>query len=285
LFGELLGAEETYNRYIGPKTAITVDDMNLYYGLNSVLDFPLYHILEGVIKGKDSPDKLIGRYTALQHNALNRGEYGEYLVTFIDNHDQVGRDFKARFGYDAAPQQVIAGIGFLLCALGTPCIYYGTEQGLDGAGHGDWFIRECLFNPGDTSTSILNGSSTIYQSISTIAGLRNSSSVLKFGRMYMRRISADGVSFHFPNCAKCTLTFSRILFNEEILVVFNSSMSDAKVEYVEVDYRINRDSRTMKSLFGYDSCVEVLRQEKDGVKTRYVRLYLKPMQFIILKNA
>lgn len=285
LFGELLGAEETYNRYIGPKTAITIDDKNLYYGLNSVLDFPLYHILEGVIKGLSSPEKLIERYAALQHNALNRGEYGEYLVTFIDNHDQVGKDLKARFGYDATPSQIIAGIGFLLCALGTPCIYYGTEQGLEGRGSGDWFVRESMFNMADVNSNLLNGRSAIYQSIATMARLRNSSPILKFGRMYMRRTSEDGLSFHLPVCAKCILAFSRILFNEEVLVVYNSSISDAKVEYVEIDYRINKKSSSMKNLFGYDSCVEVLQQEKDGSKLRYVRLYLNPMQFVILKNV
>ncbi|WP_026770240.1 alpha-amylase family glycosyl hydrolase [Asinibacterium sp. OR53] len=285
LFGELLGAEETYNRYIGPKTPVTVEDKNLYYGLNSVLDFPLYHILEGVIKGIASPEKLIDRYTALQKNALSRGENGEYLVTFIDNHDQVGRNLKARFGHDATPQQIVAGIGFLLCALGTPCIYYGTEQGMEGAGNGDWFIRECLFDPEEKNSNLLNCKSSIYQAISTIAKIRNTSPVLKFGRMYIRKLSVDGHSFHLPECPKCTLAFSRILFNEEILVVYNSSNCDAKVEHVEIDCRINSESKSMKSLFGYESDVEVLGQGKNGGEIRYVGLYLKPMQFVILKSS
>ena len=29
--------------------------------------------------------------------------------------------------------------------LGIPCIYYGTEQGFDGAGDNDRFIRESMF--------------------------------------------------------------------------------------------------------------------------------------------
>lgn len=137
----------------------------------------------------------------------------------------------------------------------------------------------------DVNSNLLNGRSAIYQSIATMARLRNSSPILKFGRMYMRRTSEDGLSFHLPVCAKCILAFSRILFNEEVLVVYNSSISDAKVEYVEIDYRINKKSSSMKNLFGYDSCVEVLQQEKDGSKLRYVRLYLNPMQFVILKNV
>ena len=284
LFGELLGSEETYNRYIGPKTSIAYEDKNLYYGLNSVLDFPLYHILEDVIKGKSSPGKLIQRYENLQHHALNRGEYGEYLVTFIDNHDQVGPAIKHRFGYEASPEQIIAGIGFLLCALGTPCIYYGTEQGLDGCGNSDVFIRESMFNLHDYNTNILNPQSTIYKAIAAIAAIRKANPVLKFGRMYMRKISSDGVNFHFQHCEKCTLAFSRVLFNEEIVVVYNSSVSQSKEECIEIDYRINKNSKCLKAIYGYENCVEVLKA-KDGSKRRFIRLYLQPKQFIMLKST
>ena len=284
LFGELLGGEETYNHYIGPKTSIAYEDKNLYYGLNSVLDFPLYQILEGVIKGKDSPGKLIHRYESLQRGALNRGEYGEYLVTFIDNHDQVGAAIKRRFGYNATPEQVIAGIGFLLCALGTPCIYYGTEQGMGGCGNSDVFIRESMFNLHDYNTNILNSDSTIYKSIAAIAALRKKSPVLKFGRMFMRKIASDGINFHFPHCEKCTLAFSRILFNEEILVVYNSDVSQSKEECIEIDYRINKNSKHLQPLYGYENCVDVL-QPKNGSKKRFIRLYLQPKQFIILKST
>jgi alpha-amylase len=282
LFGELLGGEENYNSYIGPKTSVSVDDKNLYYGLNSVLDFPLYHILEGVIKGKTSPEKLIERYTSLQHSALNRGEYGEYLVTFIDNHDQVGNLIKSRFGHNAASDQIIAGIGFLLCSLGTPCIYYGTEQGLEGSGDGDFFLRECMFSPTDHRINLLNQESKIYRSIRTIAHFRKTSPVLKFGRMYIRQLSSDGIDFHFPFCPKCTLAFSRILFDEEILVVYNSSASDAREEYIQVDYRINKNNKCMKNIYGYENSVEVLGHNTSDI--RFIRLYLKPMQFVILKS-
>lgn len=134
LFGELLGSDAMASKYIGPKILTTYNDQNLYYGLNSVLDFQLYFTLEGVIKGIDSPGKLIERYAELQKNALERGEYGEFLVTFIDNHNQVGQGLKHRFGYNTEAEQVIAGIAFILCALNAPCIYYGTEQGLAGCG-------------------------------------------------------------------------------------------------------------------------------------------------------
>lgn len=198
LFGELVAPEEMYNRYIGPKTAIQLEDTAIYYGLNSVLDFPLYHVLSTVILGQDTPERLIERYESLRRNALSRGEFGEFLVTFIDNHDQVGQTFKKRFGYDAAEAQIIAGIGFLLCALGTPCIYYGTEQGFYGGGDGDWNIREAMFNPDDSSTNALNAENQIFKEISKLADIRKTSAPLKFGRMYMWESSEDGKTFGLP---------------------------------------------------------------------------------------
>lgn len=284
LFGELLGSEETYNRYIGPKTVVSEGEKTLYYGLNSVLDFPLYHILENVIKGKTSPQQLIDRFASLQHYALNRGEYGEYLVTFLDNHDQVGKPVKYRFGHNASPEQIIAGVGFLLCALGTPCIYYGTEQGLDGCGDSDSIIRECMFSLHDQNVNLLNQQSIIYKAIATIAHLRKTSNVLKFGRMYFRETSSDGIQFHFPICEKCTLAFSRVLFNQEIIVVYNTSTCESKMDFVEVDYRIHKNKKTIRPLYGYANSVEVLTA-KNGDKRRFIKIYLKPMQFVILENS
>jgi alpha-amylase len=282
LFGELIAADEVCNHYIGPKTSLSLNDKNIYYGLNSVLDFPLYNILAGVIKGTDSAEKLIDRYTSLQKNAMGRGEYGEFLVTFIDNHDQVGEEFKHRFGYNAEPEQIIAGIGFLLCAIGTPCIYYGTEQGLEGCGRGDWYIRECMFDPDDKSTNILNQQSHIYKQIAEIAHLRQKENTLKFGRMFLREISSDSRHFHLPNCPHCTLAFSRILFEEEILVVYNSSPCDAKEEYILIDATLNKDKKNMNCIYGKNGTVEILKHGEQSI--RFIKLFLRPMQFVILKN-
>ncbi len=284
LFGELIGADAMCSRYVGPKTLTTYNDQNLYYGLNSVLDFQLYFALEGVIKGKDSPGKLIERYIELQKNALDRGEYGEFLVTFLDNHDQIGDAFKHRFGYNAEPEQIIAGVAFLLCALGTPCVYYGTEQGLDGCGKGDRYIRECLFNPNDKTTNLLNQQSEIYKAIASIAHFRNESNVLKFGRMFMRETSKDGVHFHLPECNKCILSFSRILYDQEVVFVFNSSTCDAKEEHILVDCQLNRSRKWMKPVYGLKTNVEILHSENPASPVCYIKLYLKPKQLVILKN-
>lgn len=281
LFGEIIGNDETGNPYIGPK--MLPEDQNVYYGLDSVLDHPLHSVLAGVIKGVSSPERLLERYASLQRNAIRRGEYGDFLVTYIDDHDQVGTDFKHRFGHDATPEQIFAGIGFLLCALGAPCIYYGTEQGLDGNGTDDRFIREGMFDPNNTKTNILNQGSWIYGTIADLARLRREEPILKFGRMYFRETSEDGIHFHFPNCKECLLAFSRVLHDGEILVVYNSSPSDTKEEYIIIDNSINNENTYMKCIHGSRTKIKI-RKDIHNEGRLCIKLVLAPMEFLIFKN-
>lgn len=282
LFGELVGPEEMYNHYIGPKTSINIEDTALYYGLNSVLDFPLYHVLSKVILDKETPEKLIERYESLRINALSRGEFGEYLVTFIDNHDQVGQALKRRFGHEANESQLIAGVGFLLCALGTPCIYYGTEQGFNGAGEGDWNIREAMFDLKGTNLNALNKNNKIYKEIAILAKLRMKSAVLKFGRMYMREFSNDGKIFHLPVYHNCMIAFSRILYDEEILVVYNESLNNADEEYIMIDKELNPEGSWFGFCYGGHGKLQVFKNEDDS--RHFIKLNLNPTQFVILSN-
>ena len=110
LFGELVGGDDAINRYAGPNTEGQRGDRTVFYGLNSVLDFPLYWVLPGVIRGSDSPANLFHRYDSLRERAISRGELGRYLVTFIDNHDQIGQNWKRRFAAGLKDEQVVAAI-------------------------------------------------------------------------------------------------------------------------------------------------------------------------------
>ena len=68
----------------------------MFFGLDSVLDFRLAEGVFGdhdnaplreVLKGREGPQALFNRLEAQRQRALNRGEIGRYLVTFVDNHD------------------------------------------------------------------------------------------------------------------------------------------------------------------------------------------------------
>ncbi|MBI5210215.1 MAG: alpha-amylase [Elusimicrobia bacterium] len=283
LFGELVASDDAVNRYTGPNTAGKVGDKTIYYGLSSVLDFPLYWVLPGVIKGFVSPSSLINRYEALRERALNRGELGRYMVTFLDNHDQIGQAYKRRFAAGAQDAQVVAAVGYLLCALGTPCLYYGTEQGFSGEGPSDHLIRETMFDLRNPGRDFLNKDCRIYREIAKIAKVNGEHPGLRFGRMYFREVSGDGLHFGHPQDHPCTLAFSRVLAKEELLVAYNTSTTERRRDCVMIDGGLHPAGSRMTYLYGGRGDVAVETHPDPANGARYVRLDLDPMQFVILR--
>jgi len=214
---------------------------------------------------------------AQRQRALNRGEIGRYLVTFVDNHDTFWQP-DGRFGASASSEQIIGAIGYLLCALGTPCIYYGTEQGLNGTG-GDNDVREAMFDQAMPGRSLLNPECVIYQEIAKIAAVMRTTPALRFGRMYFRQISGDGVHFGLPYGTEYTLAFSRIVYGTEVLVAYNVS-DQPRNDFIIVDASLHEAGDIMSLLFGGSGNVTV-QQPPDG--TTLVQLQLAPQQFVILQ--
>lgn len=283
LYGEVATPDDDiYNQYIGPNTSIESGNGTVYIGLDSVLDFRLAEGanndagLRYVIEGKADPKTLFDRLAAQQYQALNRGEMGRYLVSFIDNHDSFWQP-DGRIGATATDRQVIAGIGFLLCTLGTPCLYYGTEQGFTGAGS-DNAMREAMFDKNTPGLNTLNPDCTIYKEIAAIAAIMRSSEPLRFGRLYYRPISGNGRDFGLPYGADYTLAFSRLLYGREVLVAYNVSASH-RDDYVLIDAAFHQAGGTLNYLHGGVGALPI----QQGPAGLFVQLPLDAQQFVILE--
>jgi alpha-amylase len=288
LFGELVGGDDAIHRYTGPSTVGHAGGQTILYGLSSVLDFPLWWVLPDVLKGFQPPQRLFERYDALHEHGLQRGELGHYLVTFADNHDQIGQDWKRRIASGADDLQVVATLGYLICAVGTPCIYYGTEQGLSGEGAGDEHIREPLFDLDDPTRDDLDRECRIYRGIAAIARIHHQQPALRFGRMYFRETSSDGRRFTMPHEHPCTIAFSRMIADDEVLVAINTSTTARRAEHVIVDAHRRRPGDRMRFLYRSAAAgpdlgdLPVLRHPDAGNGSRFVRLELEPMEIAIL---
>ena len=285
LFGEVASPDDDIiNRYIGQNTSRQDGNQTVFFGLDSVLDFRLAEgnsgnaAMRDVIKGFAGPETLFNRLEAQRERALNRGEIGRYLVTFVDNHDSFWQP-TGRFGAGASDGQIIAAIGFLLCFLGTACIYYGTEQGFEGRGS-DNDIREAMFDRATPGQNLLNPDCKIYQEIAKIAQVMRTTEPLRFGRMYYRQISVDGTNFGLPFGTTYTLAFSRILYGNEVLVAYNVSNQNRN-DCVIIDASFHEEGETMRFLYGKSGTVNV-QLAPDGFSL-YVRLDLGPRQFVILQ--
>jgi glycosidase len=128
--------------------------------------------------------------------------------------------------------QVTLGLACLFSLPGIPCVYYGTEQRLHGVGS-DPAVREALWGgPGFTKNAY-------YQHVAQIAAIRRECPALRYGRFYFRPISGDGQHFGISPFLNGVLAFSRILMDEEILVVANTDTNNACTVYVIVDITLN----------------------------------------------
>ena len=79
-------------------------------------------------------------------------------------------------------------------------------------------VREALWGgPGFDQTSFY------YQHIAKIAAVRNASPALRYGRFYFRPVSGDQQQFSISPFPAGVLAFSRILMDQEIVVVANTS--------------------------------------------------------------
>jgi len=140
-------------------------------------------------------------------------------------------------------------------------------------------VREAMFDQAMPQRSLLNPECVIYQEIAKIAAVMRATPALRFGRMYFRQISGDGVHFGMPFGTTYTLAFSRIVYGTEVLVAYNVS-DQPRNDSIIVDASLHKAGDVMSFLFGGPGGVPV-QQSPDG--TAFVTLQLAPQQFVVLK--
>jgi glycosidase len=128
---------------------------------------------------------------------------------------------------------------------GIPCVYYGTEQGLHGAGSRPEAVREALWGK-PKAFDILH---PFYAALSRLAAVRAGTPALRFGRQYFRPISGDGVHFGFSRYAGGILAFSRVLSGMETVIVVNTNVDAAWQGEVLVDFSLNHPGEAFRVLF------------------------------------
>lgn len=251
IFGEIVGDDVTIQSYIGRNSRIEGTNER-FPSLDAALDFPLYFTLEESIKGVINPSGLRERYERFKTLYTDHGEAGRYFVTFVDNHDQMSRPYRRFMHRNPYPDQATLAIGYLLTSQGVPCIYYGTEQGFDGGGDSDRYVRECMFGGqwGAFETvghHCFDTTHPVYQAITRIAAVRRREPALRYGRQYFREISGNGTDFGCPIDGRCTLAYSRILDDTEIVIAMNLDTLPRQ-DYVTVDAHLSPIGQQMINL-------------------------------------
>ncbi len=285
LFGEIIGDDDLLHRYVG-NNGPALGTEGWFPRLDAALDFPLYGMLDETIKGKGKCDDLRKRYEHFRQYYRDLCHASQYYVTFIDNHDQSHRPYRRFMHAEGDARVAVSGIGFVLTNLGIPCLYYGTEQGFDGGGDHDSFVREAMFGGKwgafeTTGVHFFNPEHPIYRGIAKVAAIRRDNPALRYGRVYFREIRYGGGEFAFPEGGQCTLAFSRILDTEEVLVVFNLSGSPREDDIVVGGRQLSPGTRMVDLMNGGEEHVV----EKTDEGTAFVKLRLDAHAIAILGKA
>jgi len=238
--------------------------------------------LQSMVKGFAEPDE----YFSLFRNSEldDHGDFawfGQHVVTMFDDHDQIHKgNEKRRFcGMAEYRKLVFNALAVNLTTAGIPCIYYGTEQGFDSGGQpspNDVVLRENMFGGrfgGKCSKGVhfFDEDAPLFQALSKLCALRHKWITLRRGRQYVHEISGDGVHFgppvKFGDRLHTLVSWSRVVANHEMLVVFNTDEINTHELYSTLNPSLRKEGEELHLLFSYtpESGVEPLESPRHAL--------------------
>src|SRR5215831_5986412 len=192
--------------------------------------------MTGLVKGDVGPSDY---FDLFRNSLLVRKDshvwFRDKVVTSVDDHDHVDQgEQKHRFCAGGFQSLALAVQALNATTLGIPCIYYGTEQCLDGAGGGDSsdrYIREAMFGGEfgafrSRGRHVFDENQRVYRELANVHELRRKQLALRRGRQFLRQISGNGVDFGFPQRLggrmRSIVAWSRIFDDDELLCAVNT---------------------------------------------------------------
>lgn len=220
--------------------------------------------LEYLVKGLRNPQDY---FSLFRNSVLVKKEshvwFRDKVVTMFDDHDQVRKgNHKARFCAEDDGQQVILNaLALNATAMGIPCIYYGSEQGFDGAGGDDRYIREAMFGGKfgpfrSRERHCFREDFQVYEELAKILKIRREKLPLRRGRQYLQEISGDGIHFGLPEMLggqiRSVVGWTRIFNDHEILLAINTDYDQSRTAWVTVDNLLHQVNQSMTCLYSTD---------------------------------
>jgi glycosidase len=243
--------------------------------------------LVGAATGAEDP---AGYFALFRNSALIGKDSHTWLrdtvVTNVDDHDLIRQGpVKSRLCATFEGRELAAGVlAMNVLTLGIPCLYYGTEQRLDGSGGplaADRYVREAMFGGGfgafrSRDRHVFDETAPLYATTAALLALRRAEPALRRGRQYLREISADGEAFGLPTGfggpVRSVVGWSRILDRREVLCVINTDPVQERTAWVTVDAALHPVGGSLDLLYG-SGPVSVSVEARNG---RAVSITLPP---------
>ncbi|CAG5156610.1 uncharacterized protein ALTATR162_LOCUS4407 [Alternaria atra] len=285
--------------------------------------------LTNVAKGLAPAATYFDMVTAWDDQLGSHRDAGLHHVVVLDDHDHVFGQKIRFSAEASSRVQVVCGVAIQLFSLGIPCIYYGTEQSFAGPpksqrqylpdyGGSDRYLRETMFGApysrksgrtglGRESGGLDTGDSPGFAAFGAIGrhcfrtnfetftlikhliAVRQSNPVLRFGRQYHREIKMTGWStFSWPKGGDI-FAWSRILDEEEAVVVINGHGERGSSALVTVDQAINGGSgakmRVIGSTVGNYIVNDRLQVNSDHTGRTYIELNDVPASGVVVLSS
>jgi glycosidase len=221
--------------------------------------------LVGAATGAEDP----AGYFALFRNSALIGKdshtwLGDTVVTNVDDHDLIRQGaVKSRLCATFEGRSLVLGaLALNLLSLGIPCLYYGTEQRLDGSGGppvADRYVREAMFGGGfgafrSRERHVFDEAAPLYVATAALLALRRAEPALRRGRQYLREISDDGTTFGpptgFGGPVRSVVAWSRVLDRREVLCAINTDPVLERAAWVTVDAGLHAVGESLALLHG-----------------------------------
>jgi len=236
-------------------------------------------IVSGFAKGQSDPREFFRQFGG--HDAIwQPSRAGRYHVSVLDDHDMIDRNPKRRFSAEnviaARYQQLAHAVGIQLATLGIPCIYYGTEQAFDGGRdittwrwRGWEAMARFLPRPlrarvdvgakfgafGTEGCHFFDPQHPTYLRIAAIARVVARTDkiglALRRGRQYARD-AKFGAGGYLPPQQGELVAWSRIMFDQEVLVAVNTYGLGGRGADVTVDSRLHAQGSKFNVLYRGD---------------------------------
>jgi len=273
LVGEVAGGDFEEDRYLDV----------LGQNLDAALDIGGMRLtINGVAKGLQPASDFFAGFDPGKAEMGSHRNLGSRHVSIVDDHDHVFGQ-KIRFSSEAASnRQIVAATAFQLFSLGIPCLYYGSEQAfagpedserqfLPGWKGNDRYLREAMFGPlhprragrlglppaavdaalpgfgpfGTAGAHCFDPNFLGYRAIAALSEVRRQFPALRKGRQYPRPVSIFGGPFQERGPGEI-VSWSRILSDDELLVVVNAHGTSARGGDVVVDASLNPGTSQFK---------------------------------------
>ena len=214
------------------------------------------------------------------------------VVTMFDDHDQVRKgENKGRFCADRdAHKVVLNALALNATTLGIPCIYYGTEQGFDGSGGSDRYLREAMFGGQfgafrSRGVHFFNEDNPIYQELAEILKIRSEKKVLRRGRQYLRSISGDGQNFGLPEMIggqiRSVVPWSRIFSLKEMLLAINTDYDHPQTAWVNIDNQLHDEGDLLRCIYSTDKAQIGKPVSVESRNGKFVKITVPAAGFVI----